>query len=343
MWGMKDWRKRLLVVGVAGGLQALILGIALVVGVMETAPVKEATFKASGDTRTEALEARQAMREAVAELDRLQAQGADAVEMALLEAMAPELPEVGELVPSAAMAGLGSLLPTTGLTGPALGTLEGLGEQGNLPELAPVAFLGEELNAQRIVLLLDVSGSVKTKMERGGLPMQRLREEVTRFIGQLGPNHLFGIVQFTRKWDPFKEELVPATEVMKAEARAWMQTSFRTSGTSGSNWRGGYPNGIEAVLMEAFRMDPELDEIVLVSDGDFQRTPPGGGGQDVSIAALRNLTRQLQEEMIGQTRLNLLCFYPPPSAVAALRAWARENGEGRFTVRPEGAGRPPGP
>jgi hypothetical protein len=160
--------------------------------------------------------------------------------------------------------------------------------------------------------------------------MNQLREEVHRFVDQLGPNHLFGIIQFTRKWDRFREELLPATEAVRADAREWINSSFRTTGTSGRGWTGGQPNGIEAVLQAAFTMDPQIDEIFIVSDADFQRTPPGGGGQDVPWSELRDLTKRLQQQSIGQARLRLLCFYPPEEGLADLRAWTRERWRDRL-------------
>ena len=75
-----------------------------------------------------------------------------------------------------------------------------------------------------------------------------------------------------------------------------------------------------------------LNNIFLVCDGDFQRTPPGGGGQDVPWEQLRQMTRDLQDESIGETRLRVLCFYPPEEALADLRAWVRENGRGTLRI-----------
>lgn len=205
-------------------------------------------------------------------------------------------------------------------------------EGASLPPPEPVEFMGRSLAAQRMVLVFDVSSSVKGKMERAGMSLEALREAVLELLEQLGPNHLFGMVQFTRKWLVFREELVPATEAMKAEARRWMEADFRTTGTAGRNWSGGSVNGIEAVLEAAFGMDARLDEIVLVSDGDFYRTPPGGGGQKVPWGELRERTRRLQAESMGTTRLRVLAFLPPEAERVSLRGWVREN-EGSLEIR----------
>lgn len=328
---MKAWRKRLLVGALAVGLQGCILGLAVLIGVMDPVAPKEARIRAEPDPERRQREEQESIERQLAQLERTQARATEALMEPLMEALRPDL-EVSAPDPGEAIQAMGSLFQQAALfRGDAGAFTEGL-ESDSLPEPESVAFLGETLHARRIVLLLDVSGSVKTKMERAGLSLQQLRQEVHRFVDQLGPNHLFGIIQFTRKWDPFRDELVPATETIRKQAREWIDRSFRTTGTSGRNWNGGYPNGIEAVLSAAFTMDTELDEVFLVSDGDFQRTPPGGGGQDVPWSDLRSLTRSLQQASIGEARLRLLCFHPPKEALPDLRAWVRENGPGSLRV-----------
>lgn len=331
---MKAWRKRLLVGALAAGLQGLILGLAVLIGVMDPVAPREARIRAKPDPERQQRQQRERIDKQLAQLDRTRTGTTEALMEPLMEAMRPEL-AVSAPDPGEAIQAMGSLLQQAALFGGDGGAFtEGL-ESDSLPEPEPVAFLGENLKARRIVLLLDVSGSVKTKMERAGLPLQQLKREVHRFVDQLGPNHLFGIIQFTRKWQPFRDELVPATEVVRGQARQWIDSSFRTTGTSGRNWNGGHPNGIEAVLSAAFAMDPQLDEVFLVSDGDFQRTPPGGGGQDVPWSDLRSFTRTLQETAVGKARLRLLCFHPPKDALPDLRAWVRENGPGSLRVLDE--------
>lgn len=323
--------------GLALAVQAGILGLALVVGVLDP-PVRQETKLRVADGSVAANRAQQqAAKRDAARLDRLQASGMEQLARPMMEALQPSMgiqaPAVGPT-----LQGMGSMLPIGSLASGSLSALSGIGATGNLPSAQPVEFLGESLNASRIVLLLDVSGSVKTKMERAGVSMERLREEVYRFVEQLGPNHLFGIIQFTRSWEGFRPTLMPATKAVRAEAREWIGKSFRTTGTSGRGWISGYPNGIEGVLRAAFAMDPEIDEIFIVSDADFQRTPPGGGGQDVPWAELRRLTKDLQSETIGGTRLRLLCYYPPPDGLAEIRAWVKEN-DG--TLRVYGGNEPP--
>jgi hypothetical protein len=327
----KSWRKGLLIGGLAIGFQVLILVLAVMIGVLDPQPPQEAKLKLPPGSATRARELQQATENQLAQLNRMQADGLSELMQPMLEAARPDL-AVARPDLATSVHAMGAMLPMGNLFQGSLSALTDGMEGDSLPPPDPVSFLGESLNAKRIVLLLDVSGSVKTKMERAGLSMEKLREEVHTFVNQLGPNHLFGIIQFTRKWQAFKPELVPATEKIRAEARDWINQSFRTDGTSGRNWNGGTPNGIEAVMTQAFSMDPQIDEIFIVADGDFQRTPPGGGGQDVPWPQLRQLTRSLQDQAIGEARLRVLCFYPPEDALADLKAWIRENGDGTLRV-----------
>ncbi|NDV61912.1 hypothetical protein G0Q06_05570 [Puniceicoccales bacterium CK1056] len=327
----RAWRKGLLAGGLALAFQCVILGLAVLIGVLDPQPHKEATLKLPAGSATRHREQQRTTENQLAQLNRMQSEGLNTLMQPMLEATRPELavasPDLAQSIGA-----MGAMLPMGSIFQGSLSAFTDGMDADSLPPPDPVSFLGESLSARRIVLLLDVSGSVKSKMERAGVSMEKLREEVHKFVDQLGPNHLFGIIQFTRKWQAFRDELVPATTKVREEAREWINSSFRTNGTSGHNWNGGFPNGIEAVMTQAFAMDPQLDELFLVSDCDFQRTPPGGGGQDVPWAQLRDLTKQLQQQSIGETRLRVLCFYPPEEALADLKAWVRETGNGTLRV-----------
>ncbi|MEX0330587.1 MAG: hypothetical protein AB3N64_04110 [Puniceicoccaceae bacterium] len=305
--------------------------MALVIGVLSPPAPKEAKLRLPEGSPSLLRERQQAAEAQLAKLNRMQADSLQQLMEPVIESTLAEIP-VNRPQLSESFQAMGAMLPTANLFSNQMGAMmDGL-DNNDLPQPEPVDFLGETLNAKRMVLLLDVSGSVKSKMEQAGVSMEALRQEMVRFVDQLGPNHLFGIIQFTRNWQVFREELVPATESIQEEALGWINRSFRTTGTAGRNWTRGSPNGIEGVLAAAFAMDIQIDEIFLVSDGDFQRTPPGGGGQDVPWAQLRDHTRRLKENSIGETRLRVLCYYPPQGALPDLKAWVRENGNGTLRV-----------
>lgn len=330
---MQAWHRRIFLGALVLAGQGLLLLLAVLIGVMDPVLPKEATFVPPADDGSHAAsERQQAVKQQLAAFNRLQQTLADPSMNAIMETLHPEFPsDLPAIGPSLeAMGALleGSLQPM--MDSP--GALP-MGQGADLPAPDTVEFLGEQIQARRIILLLDVSASVKSKLERAGLPISDLREEVLRFIDQLGPDHLFGIIQFTRKWEAFRPELLPATTRVKDSAKDWMRSSFRTNGIAGSNWKSSSRNGIEGVLEAAFSMSPQIDEIFLLSDGDFQRSLPNGGGQDVPWNELRHLTRSLQGSNLGEARLRLLCFHPPAKAVPSLKEWARENGNGSLQLR----------
>lgn len=326
-----SWRKAVIVGMLAMLMQAAIIGLAIFIGVMDPPQPREAKLKLPSGSKSKFKEQQQQVNDRLAKLDRLNKAQLGKLLDPLMQSLEAEIP-----VPQPDMAqsfqAMGAMLPTDAFfQNDTAAFTDGI-EADSLPPPEPVEFLGEHLTAKRIVLLLDVSSSVKTKIERAGLSMEKLREEVHRFVDQLGPNHLFGIIQFTRNWNCFNEQLIPATEKVRQQARDWINGSFRTTGTSGRNWTRGTHNGIEGVLETAFSMSPEVDDIFIVSDGDFQRTLPGGGGQNVPWAELRALTKRLQSQSMSETRLRFLCFYPPEDALPNLRAWVRENGDGSLRI-----------
>lgn len=326
-----SWKKAAIAGTLALLLQAAIIGLAIFIGVMDPPLPQEAKLNLPAGSKSKFKEQQQQVSDRLAKLDRLNKAEIGKLAEPLMQSMEVQIPvPQPDLVQS--FQAMGAMLPTDSFFRNDMSALTDGIEVDSLPPPQPVSFLGESLSAKRIVLLLDVSSSVKSKIERAGLSMEKLRDEVHKFVDQLGPNHLFGIIQFTRNWNSFDKELLPATEKVRQQAREWINGSFRTSGTSGRNWTRGTPNGIEGVLTAAFGMSPEVDDIFIVSDGDFQRTPPGGGGQDVPWVDLRRLTQQLQEQSMADTRLRFLCFYPLEDALPDLRAWIRENGDGSLRI-----------
>lgn len=323
----RKWLVWLLALVLQGGL----LGVALMIGIMEPAKRPEPVLRSFGESP---VRERQQQRQAQQQLAQVQ-RATEALSRQLAQPFldnAHALPTVERPSVRNAVAAMGAMLPEAGSFGGLDSLLGGDGQDSMPAGMESVSFMGETLNATRIVLALDVSASLKSKLEQAGWSLEAVRDEVLRFLDQLGPNHLFGLIQFTRNWSAFREELVPATEAMRAEARGWIRDHFRTTGTSGRNWRSGNPNGIQAVLGEAFGMDPQLNEIFLLSDGDFYRTPPGGGSQPVPLATLRADTRRLQEQQIGTVRLRVLAFFPPADNLIQLQEWVRENGNGTLRV-----------
>lgn len=184
----------------------------------------------------------------------------------------PELPKVPmdqmmPLDPSTILTEQATSLMGSGGTGSGAGY--GSGGGGGTGIGSGFSFMGIQSSGKRILLLFDVSTSVKNKADASGMPLSKIREETINLINQLPISSRFGMMQFTQNYKPFKTELVPATDQNREAARQWMETEWVEEGTMAafgsvvSN-----PRGIAGVLEVAAKMQPDV--IFLISDASFQ-------------------------------------------------------------------------
>jgi hypothetical protein len=191
-------------------------------------------------------------------------------------------------------------------------------------QASSVSFLGITEEASRFVIIVDNSSSVLNSVTAAGSSMENIREEAKRLIQNLNANTLFGFIQHSRNYDPFQEQLIPATVANKALALDWLDTNFRTSG-SGRGWRSGPPvdgdtNGLLTILNFAFNMQPDV--IFLISDGGYFANREGGGQRPVPLSDALKLIRSRQEEMTSDVRIHTIHF-PDPREINDDRIGAR--------------------
>jgi hypothetical protein len=245
------------------------------------------------------------------------------MEKVSLDEVTPEaLPEVPPLpsmdlspaTPPAANPAATALFGAADL-GSALGNLGG--------EASSVSLLGVEDRAERILIVFDISQSVVRAMAAAGQPIERIREETLALIEGLNANTLFGLLQHSRQYELFRDYLLPATVANKAAARRWMRTEFETGGAlSGQKYEG--EDGAAAVLEAAFDLRPQV--IFLLSDGSYQRTPPGGGQETIPWEELEERVRVRQEELAEPARLHTIGFAVDERDRSGFRRLARHNG-----------------
>ncbi len=239
----------------------------------------------------------------------------------------PELPKIPmdqmlPLDPGAIVSdAVSSLVGTSGLGGGGQGA-GGLGGTGE-----GFSFMGIQSKGKRIALLFDVSGSVVNKSNNSGVPMSKIREETTKLIESLGINTRFGLVQFVRNYKPFRPELLPATEQNKEAAVQWINQEWSESGQMAASGRGvisRLPNGIEIVLEDIFKQEPDV--IFIVSDGSFWKTLPGTGQEKVDYRELRRMVDKLQRALPAKAQLNMVGFEMRPEEKKELSNLMRANG-----------------
>jgi hypothetical protein len=209
-----------------------------------------------------------------------------------------------------------------------------MGALGQLSSQASsISFLGINEEAARFIIILDTSSSVIESVKAAGSSMEEIRDEAKRLITQLNANTLFGFIQHSRNYDPFQDNLLPATMDNKELAINWLDTKFRTSG-SGRGWRSGPPvagdqNGILTILNFAFQMQPDV--IFLISDGGYFANKQSGGQRAVPLGDVNRVIRDLQKQMSSDVRIHAIHFPDPRNISDArigsgLRSIATRNG-----------------
>ena len=197
-----------------------------------------------------------------------------------------------------------------------------------------MSFFGIQSTGKRILLIFDVSTSVVNKANAAGVPLSKIQEETAALIGKLPISARFGIIQFTRNYKPFKDELVPATDQNRAAALQWIETEWVESGmmaASGKVVRN--PQGLVGVLELAAKMQPDV--IFLISDASFQWTPPGdvkaakkSGGSFGGSIPWKEIAKITQGPLQGSEgcKIHFIGFEMKPDDKREIGAIARKSG-----------------
>ncbi len=179
------------------------------------------------------------------------------------------------------------------------------GLQGVTAENSEVTLFGIKDNAERIIIMIDDGGSVLNKAKASGVSITKLKDESIRLVNKLNPNTLFGFIHFVRRVGTFRDYLVPANKVNKAEVSNWIKKNFgkqtKRTDIKFAN------NGIQAAFELAFQLEPNV--IFLFSDADFQRNKTGkrSGGQ-VPWSDLADTLKNLQSQMKKNVRIHFIGF-----------------------------------
>ena len=180
-------------------------------------------------------------------------------------------------------------------------------------QVSSISFLGITEEASRFIIIVDISTSVLNSVTAAGSSMESIRDEAIRLVGSLNANTLFGFIQHSRNYDPFKDRLIPATMANKQTAQTWLQTRFRTDG-KGSGWRSGPAvegdqNGLLTILNFAFQMQPDV--IFLISDGGYFANTTNGGSRAIPIDDAIDLIRSRQKDLPQDARIHAIHFPDP--------------------------------
>ncbi len=200
-----------------------------------------------------------------------------------------------------------------------------------------VSFMGVQSEGSKILLIFDVSTSVVNKAAKAGMPLSRIKEETSALIGKLPISSRFGVIQFTRNYKPFKNELLPATDQNRADGMAWVESEWVESGMmQASGPVKSNPTGIIGVLALAAKMKPDL--VFLISDGSFQWKPPAGEeaskgevssyGEDVPFDRIGRALGDFQKSLPEPAKINFIGFGMDPEDQSEIRRLISRHGNG---------------
>jgi hypothetical protein len=183
-----------------------------------------------------------------------------------------------------------------------------------------ISFLGVESTGQRILLMIDISGTVMNKAAKAGVPPEKLREELVNLIKNLPITSRFSIIQYAGNYKPFNTELVPASQPNKTLATEWIQNEWVTGGIQVSKKTVASPSGFVGVLGAAAAMKP--DAVFIITDGSYKSKvyPKGIPWEDIRKAAA-----QVVDADGKPAKINVIAFEAGDEDLKELRRMANTS------------------
>jgi len=183
---------------------------------------------------------------------------------------------------------------------------------------------GAQAEGLRVVLLFDVSRSVANESAQSGLPMTKIKEETVRLVDSLESSTRFNVVQFTRNYLPFEEDMVPADAAHRESFRKWISEKWNDSGKLSSVYDGATknPSGIVGVLGFTEKMKPDV--VYIISDGSFEQ----GGQTEANKVSSSDVRKAFEALSHGGKKVpvNFIAFAPDESDAEQMKKIAVSSG-----------------
>lgn len=175
-----------------------------------------------------------------------------------------------------------------------------------------LSFLGVDSSGQRILLVFDVSASVENKANKAGVPFSKISEEIQGLLLKLPITSRFGIIQFSRLFTTFSDELVPASNPNREAANVWIKEKFGKVSTKSAKTQ--VRSGMLGVLQFAKELKPDV--VFIVSDGSFQSDQYEGG---IPWNEVKKAVEELKDANGRPSQVNFIAFEPKPEDLKELK------------------------
>ena len=184
-----------------------------------------------------------------------------------------------------------------------------------------LSFLGVDSTGQRILLMIDISGTVVNKAAKAGISPEKLREELIALINKLPITSRFSIIQYAGNYKPFSKELVPASQPNKTLALDWIQNEWVTGGIQVSKKSVASPSGFIGVLQAANEMKP--DAVFIITDGDYKSKIHT---KKIPWDEIKKAAEQLKDADGKRTKINVISFEADAEDLKELRKISKGSG-----------------
>ncbi len=126
------------------------------------------------------------------------------------------------------------------------------------PSSSVVTYYGVNVHSDRLIFVVDVSGSMA--MPRGGKTtrIKVARDELRKVLLALDPKTVFNVIVFSDKVKAWRRGEAPASQANVAKVLGWLDKTLAEP-------RGG--TYMHAALKKAFAENPEMDTVFLLTDG----------------------------------------------------------------------------
>jgi hypothetical protein len=170
--------------------------------------------------------------------------------------------------------------------------------------------------------MFDISKSVKTKAEKAGVPITKIKEKTIELFDKLPITSKFGVISFGQVYKSFGKELLPTTKGNKDAFRLWLDNEWDSTKNTTANMY-----GIVGVLEYASKLNPDL--VYIISDGDFQWKPTG----EIQDVPWNDFQKAMQMFRESKCVVNFITVEPKDDAIKELRRAAAGTGGKSVEIR----------
>ncbi|HEX5139029.1 MAG TPA: VWA domain-containing protein, partial [Planctomycetota bacterium] len=188
-------------------------------------------------------------------------------------------------------------------------------------------YYGVSVNSDRVLFLVDVSGSMRWPW-RDPKRIDVARKELVRVLREMPPGSLFNVILFSTKVRAWQDEEVAADPCNVEAAIAWAERNLKD------------PEGdtcTYAALERAFSRNPRFDTIFLLSDGQPSHGPFASPEGILASVKVWNRYRGAVINTVGLTLED--CGMPTTEDLRLMKSFVQRlagstGGECRIVLRP---------